>query len=58
VLGGGAAAGELLLPTSGAAGLLSRAALALALPAVLALSGFLRPEERALLRTLRERVRS
>src|SRR3954471_1004091 len=32
ILGGGTVAGELLLPTSGAAGLLSRAALAAALP--------------------------
>jgi O-antigen/teichoic acid export membrane protein len=57
VLGGLAAAGELLLPTDGAAGLLPRAALALALPLPLALTGFFRPEERALARTLAARLR-
>jgi O-antigen/teichoic acid export membrane protein len=57
VLGGLAAAGELLLPTAGAAGFLARAALALALPLALGLTGFYRPEERALLRTLLARVR-
>jgi O-antigen/teichoic acid export membrane protein len=57
VLGGGAGTGELLLPTSGASGLLARAALALALPLGLALTGFYRPEERALLRTLATRLR-
>jgi O-antigen/teichoic acid export membrane protein len=47
VLGGLSGAGELLLPTSGAAGFVSRAALALLLPVVLGLTGFYRPEERA-----------
>jgi O-antigen/teichoic acid export membrane protein len=56
-LGGGAAAGELLLPTSGAAGLLARLALALALPLALALTGFYRPQERAQLRALAARLR-
>ena len=57
VLGGLAGAGELLLPTAGASGFLSRAVLALALPVVLGLTGFYRPEERALIRTLRARLR-
>ena len=46
VLGGGAVAGELLLPTSGAGGLAARAALTAALPVLLLASGFLSPEER------------
>src|SRR6185503_2297127 len=57
VLGGLAGAGELLLPTSGAAGFVSRALLALALPLVLSLTGFYRPDERAAIRTLIARVR-
>jgi O-antigen/teichoic acid export membrane protein len=57
VLGGLSGAGELLLPTEGAAGLVSRALLALALPAILGLTGFYRPEERALIRTLLTRLR-
>jgi O-antigen/teichoic acid export membrane protein len=57
VLGGLAGAGELLLPGAGAAGFLSRALLALALPLVLGLTGFYRPEERALLRALLARLR-
>jgi O-antigen/teichoic acid export membrane protein len=57
VLGGLAGAGELLLPTSGAAGFVSRAIVALLLPVVLALTGFFRPEERALVRSLVTRVR-
>ena len=40
------AAGETLLPTSGAIGLLSRGALWLAFPAILFAAGFLHPEER------------
>jgi O-antigen/teichoic acid export membrane protein len=58
VLGGLAGAGELLLPTEGVAGLLPRAALALALPLALAATGFFRPEERALLRTVAGRLRA
>jgi O-antigen/teichoic acid export membrane protein len=46
VLGGGTAAGELLLPTSGAGGFVSRALLCAALPVALVLSGFLSGEER------------
>jgi len=57
VLGGLAGAGELLLPTSGAAGFVSRALLALSLPAVLGLAGFYRPEERTLVRAALARVR-
>lgn len=58
VLGGLAGAGELLLATEGAAGFAARAALALALPLALAATGFFRPEERALLRTLPARLRA
>ncbi|HEX5145491.1 MAG TPA: lipopolysaccharide biosynthesis protein [Conexibacter sp.] len=57
VLGGLSGAGELLLPTSGAVGFASRLVLALALPVVLGLTGFYRPEERALLGTLVAGVR-
>jgi O-antigen/teichoic acid export membrane protein len=57
VLGGGAGLGELLLPTSGAAGFLARLLVACALPLALALTGFFRPEERAQVRTLLARVR-
>jgi hypothetical protein len=57
VLGGLAGAGELLLPASGAAGFVSRALLALALPGILGLTGFYRPEERALIKTLLARLR-
>ncbi len=57
VLGGGAGAGELLLPTDGAVGFVSRAMLALALPLALALTGFFRPEERTQLRALAARLR-
>jgi O-antigen/teichoic acid export membrane protein len=41
------AVGETLLPTSGAVGLVSRGALWLAYPALLFVTGFLHPEERA-----------
>lgn len=57
VLGGLAGVGELLLPTDGALGFATRALLAVALPLALAATGFFRPEERALLRTLWRRVR-
>src|SRR3954451_17095985 len=46
VLGGGTVAGELLLPTSGLDGFVTRSLLAAALPVALALSGFLTKEER------------
>lgn len=58
VLGGAAGAGELLLPDAGAVGLASRGLLALALPLGLAATGFFRPEERALLRSLPRRLRA
>jgi O-antigen/teichoic acid export membrane protein len=52
VIGGIAAAGELLLPTSGAAGFAARLAALAAIPLVLLAAGFLRPEERRALRHL------
>jgi hypothetical protein len=52
VFGGLAAAGELVLPTHGVAGLLGRGAVAAALPAALAATRFLHPEELARLRRL------
>jgi O-antigen/teichoic acid export membrane protein len=58
VLGGGAAVGELLLPTQGAAGLIARLALAAALPLALAATGFFKPQERAMARTLAARLRA
>jgi O-antigen/teichoic acid export membrane protein len=57
VLGGGTVAGELLLPTSGAVGFVTRAAVALALPAVLVAVGFLDDEERDQAVALARRVR-
>jgi O-antigen/teichoic acid export membrane protein len=57
VLGGLSGAGELLLPTDGAVGFVTRGLLALALPLVLGFVGFYRPEERALIRTLVARLR-
>jgi O-antigen/teichoic acid export membrane protein len=57
VLGGLAGAGELLLPTDGAVGFVTRGLLALALPVLLGLTGFYRPEERALIRTMLARLR-
>jgi O-antigen/teichoic acid export membrane protein len=52
VAGAAVALGELLLPTTGAGGLVSRAALWLAFPAALAASGFLTAEERRAVRAL------
>jgi O-antigen/teichoic acid export membrane protein len=57
VLGGVAVAGELALPTHGAAGLLSRAGAFVAVPVLLVLARFFRPEEVAGLRTLAGRAR-
>jgi O-antigen/teichoic acid export membrane protein len=57
VIGGIAAAGELLLPDSGAAGLGARVAALAAIPLVLAAAGFLRPEERRTLGRLTYRRR-
>src|SRR4051794_33494129 len=56
VLGGGTIAGELLLPTSGVTGFVTRAALALALPVLVALSGFFTPEERTAARNVVQRL--
>jgi O-antigen/teichoic acid export membrane protein len=53
VIAGVATAGELLLPTSGADGLLARTGALLAIPAALLLTRFLRPEEAMRLRALR-----
>jgi O-antigen/teichoic acid export membrane protein len=59
VIGGGLVAiGELLLPTSGAEGLLSRAAVWLAYPPLLWATGFLSHGERRALRALWERART
>lgn len=58
VLGGFAVVGEVLLPTSGWEGFLSRAALAAAAPLVLLALGFLDPQERAGLRALSARMRT
>jgi O-antigen/teichoic acid export membrane protein len=58
VMGGLAAAGELLLPTSGVAGFLGRAAVFAVIPPALWLTGFVQPRERRRLRTLLGRLRS
>jgi len=50
VAGGLATAGELLLPTAGAAGFVERALVLCAIPAVLWVAGFLRPGEREAVR--------
>jgi O-antigen/teichoic acid export membrane protein len=57
VMGGLATAGELLLPTYGALGFLSRAAVFAAIPLVLLATGFVHPEELVRLRALVARVR-
>jgi O-antigen/teichoic acid export membrane protein len=57
VMSGLAVAGELLLPTSGAAGLLARLAVAAAIPGVLWATGFARPEERRQVMGVIARVR-
>jgi O-antigen/teichoic acid export membrane protein len=51
-----ATAGELLLPTSGAAGFLARTAVLCAIPALLLAAGFLRPGERDAVRRVRAMV--
>lgn len=58
VLGGGAAAGELLLGTAGVAAFAERAAVFLVLPLLLVPLRFYRPEERALVRDAVARVRA
>ena len=57
VMGGIAAAGDVLLPTHGAVGFLTRALAFLVIPAVLYLIGFVHPEEVGGLRALVLRVR-
>ena len=57
VMGAIAVAGELLLPTSGAVGLITRAAACAAIPAVLHLTRFAHPEEIAQLRGMVARAR-
>jgi O-antigen/teichoic acid export membrane protein len=52
------AAGEVLLPTSGVDGFLSRAAVVPLLAPLLYVSGFFEPDELRFLRTLRDRLRS
>jgi O-antigen/teichoic acid export membrane protein len=56
VMGGIAVAGELLLPTSGALGFLSRTAAFLAIPLVLWVTGFAHPQEARRLRVLLSRT--
>jgi O-antigen/teichoic acid export membrane protein len=57
VMGGIAVAGELLLPTHGFVGFVTRAAALLAIPAVLLVTGFAHPEELGQLRALVARAR-
>ena len=57
VAGGIAAAGELLLPTSGAAGFLARSAALLAIVPALWAAGFFAPGELDAVRGLRARLR-
>ncbi len=52
VVGGGAALGELLLPTSGVVGFLTRALVFVVLPLLLIPLRFYRPQERELLATM------
>ena len=56
VLGGATVAGELLLPTSGAVGLITRAALTVSLPFLLLVSGLLTRQERAQARAIVRRT--
>jgi O-antigen/teichoic acid export membrane protein len=58
VMGGVAVAGDLLLPTHGAVGFLSRAVAFLLIPAGLYLTGFAHPQELATARRLARRVGS
>ncbi len=57
VMGGIAAVGDVLLPTAGLVGFVTRAAALLAIPLVLALTGFFHRQERTELRALLARVR-
>jgi O-antigen/teichoic acid export membrane protein len=56
VIGGVAVAGDLLLPTAGALGLVERLAALAAIPLLLVATGFFRPQERARIRALARRV--
>jgi O-antigen/teichoic acid export membrane protein len=58
VLGGLAVGGDLLLPTSGPVGFATRAALIIAMPLVLLVTGFAHPQELAAARALVLRARS
>jgi O-antigen/teichoic acid export membrane protein len=58
ILGGVATLGDLFLPTSGAVGFLSRAAAFGAIPLLLWLTGFARPQEAARLRAVATRARA
>jgi O-antigen/teichoic acid export membrane protein len=57
VMGGLSAAGELLLPTHGAAGLVTRALVFLLIPVLLLATGFAHPAELVQARTLLQRAR-
>jgi hypothetical protein len=57
VLGGMSAAGDLLLPTHGAVGFVTRAAVLAAMPLVLLVTGFAHPQELAQARVLLARAR-
>jgi len=54
-IGGITVAGELLLPTAGAAGFVERAAVLSAIPLALLATGFFGPAERARMRQLLQR---
>lgn len=56
VMGGVAAAGELLLPTHGASGFITRALAFLVIPLLLLLTGFAHPQELAQVRRLAHRL--
>jgi hypothetical protein len=57
VMGGLAAAGDLLLPTHGVIGFLARGAVAAAIPVALLVTRFAHPQELGQLRALLARVR-
>ncbi len=57
VMGGFAAAGDLLLPTHGAVGFIARGAVFASIPPVLLLTGFAHPQELSHLRSLLARAR-
>lgn len=56
VIGGVAVAGELLLPTAGVLGFLERSAALAAIPLLLAVTRFFKPEERTRIRALARRL--